>query len=107
LTARDPKHWKDAEQFVPERFAEGNNDGGGTKEMDLEFFPFGAGRRNCPGKLFGSTVFVLTLANLLYHFNWELPCGMKPDELDMTETFSVNVKRKSPLMLHVVPHTSG
>lgn len=107
LTGRDSKYWKDPEEFVPERFSEGNIAGTDTKGMDLDFFPFGAGRRNCPGKFFGSAVFELTLANLLYHFNWELPCGMKHDELDMTEIFGINVKRKSPLLLYAVPRTSG
>jgi Cytochrome P450 len=56
---------------------------------DIEFFPFGVGHRTCPG----ISIVELAQANLLYHFNWELPCGQKPDELDMTENVGVNVKK--------------
>ncbi|KAJ4797065.1 cytochrome P450 family 71 polypeptide [Rhynchospora pubera] len=103
---RDPTNWKDPEEFRPERFAEGNDHYLDSIAMDLEFFPFGAGRRNCPGKFFGSAIVELTVANLLYHFNWELPCGLKPEQLDMTENFGISIRRKSSLLLHALPHTS-
>ncbi|KAJ4786181.1 hypothetical protein LUZ62_037427 [Rhynchospora pubera] len=93
---RDSKHWKDADDFKPDRFADMNSD---VSLNALEFIPFGAGRRSCPGMSFGLAILELALANLLYHFNWELPCGMKPDELDMTETFGFTTRKKIPLLL--------
>jgi hypothetical protein len=43
----------------------------------------------------------LALALLLYHFDWKLPCGMKSEDLDMTELFGVSVTRKDHL--YIIP----
>ncbi|KAM0957873.1 hypothetical protein FF1_023243 [Malus domestica] len=99
---RDPEIWgADAECFKPERFQGSSVD---FKGFDFEFTPFGAGRRMCPGMLFGITMVELALAELLYRFDWKLANGMNPDELDMTETFGVTCKRKNALYLIATPH---
>ena len=46
----------------------------------FEFIPFEAGRRMCPGVTFGLTNIELPLAHLLYHFDWELPGRMTPED---------------------------
>ncbi|KAJ3685122.1 hypothetical protein LUZ61_014286 [Rhynchospora tenuis] len=99
---RDSMYWKDAEEFRPERFAEYNRDV--NFRTDFELIPFGAGRRICPGMSFTIVTVELALANLLYHFDWELPSGMKPDDLDMAENSGFTVSRKSPLLLHARPY---
>ncbi|CAL0306940.1 unnamed protein product [Lupinus luteus] len=100
--ARDPNYWYDADKFVPERFDNTNFDFNGN---NFEFIPFGAGRRICPGILLGLANIELPLAALLYHFDWELPNGMNPEDLDMSETFGSAVVKKNNLFL--IPTSSN
>ncbi|KAK9117349.1 hypothetical protein Sjap_016296 [Stephania japonica] len=98
---RDPDIWSNAEEFIPDRFMSTTFDFNG---QNLEFIPFGAGRRICPGISFGLAVVELNLANLLYWFNWEIPGGADKEGLDMTETFGIEHARKFPLQLVPIPH---
>ncbi|KAK7363847.1 hypothetical protein VNO77_06006 [Canavalia gladiata] len=100
---RDPNHWYDAEKFIPERFDGTDFDFKGNK---FEYIPFGAGRRMCPGILLGLSNVYLPLAALLYHFDWELPNGIKADDLDMTEAFGAAVGRRNNLFLIPTPYNS-
>ncbi|KAJ4753067.1 cytochrome P450 family 71 polypeptide [Rhynchospora pubera] len=100
---RDPKYWEDPEEFKPERFATSNVDFRGT---DFQFLPFGSGRRMCPGTSFGLASLELALATLLYHFDWKLPANVKPEDVDMSEAHGITLRKKTPLILHAVPHKS-
>uniref|UniRef100_A0A7N0U259 Cytochrome P450 n=1 Tax=Kalanchoe fedtschenkoi TaxID=63787 RepID=A0A7N0U259_KALFE len=99
--ARNPKYWKEPEKFVPERFADSPLDYIGT---NFEYLPFGAGRRICPGIDYAMPNMLLPLAQLLYHFDWELPGGVRGEDLDMSESFGVTVRRKDDLYLVFKPH---
>ncbi|KAL3347534.1 hypothetical protein AABB24_021283 [Solanum stoloniferum] len=98
---RDPKYWDDAESFKPERFEQSSVDFAGN---NFEFLPFGSGRRICPGISFGLANVFFPLAQLLYHFDWKLPTGIKPSDLDLTESTGATCSRKSNLYLIVTPH---
>ncbi|KAI3794337.1 hypothetical protein L1987_36967 [Smallanthus sonchifolius] len=94
--ATDPEYWEDAESFKPERFEKTSVDFMGN---DYEFIPFGAGRRMCPGVNFGLRSVEFFLAHMLYFYDWNLPDGLNPTDVDMTETEGVFAGRKDHLRL--------
>lgn len=96
---RDPEYRGDegeAEKFCPERFLDSPID---YKGSNMEFIPFGAGRRMCPGISFGMSSIEITLAHLLYHYDWELPSGTTKEDLEMTEALGSSSRRKTDLIL--------
>ncbi|XP_060185334.1 cytochrome P450 71AU50-like [Lycium barbarum] len=92
---RDPEVWSKPEKFMPERFVGSNID---LRGHDFQLLPFGSGRRGCPGLQLGLTIVRLVLAQLVHCFNWELPNGMMPNDLDMTEKFGLVLARARHLM---------
>ncbi|CDY56377.1 BnaAnng14290D [Brassica napus] len=91
---RDPKYWKDPEEFIPERFIDSPVD---YRGKSFEFLPFGSGRRICPGMASAIATIELGLLNLLYYFDWSLPEEKK--HMDMEEAGVVTVVKKIPLEL--------
>ncbi|MCD7452617.1 hypothetical protein HAX54_017596 [Datura stramonium] len=89
---RDAEFWEDAESFLPERFINSTNVE--FIGQNFEYLPFGGGRRMCPGISFGLANIELPLAQLIYHFNWKLPNGMKPEDVHVTETPGSSCRRK-------------
>ncbi|KAJ8547057.1 hypothetical protein K7X08_010643 [Anisodus acutangulus] len=94
--ARDPEIWENPEEFIPERFLNSSID---FKGQDFELIPFGAGRRGCPGIALGVATVDLMLSNLLYAFNWELPCGMKKEDVDIDVLPGITMHKKNDLCL--------
>ncbi|KAF8646787.1 hypothetical protein HU200_065585 [Digitaria exilis] len=98
---RDEKMWADANEFKPERFEDETVDFSGG---DFRFLPAGSGRRMCPGVMFGVANIEIALANLLYHFDWKLPSGADPSELDMAESYGITARRENDLLLEATPY---
>ncbi|KAE8667391.1 Cytochrome P450 84A4 [Hibiscus syriacus] len=93
---RDPSSWEDPDVFKPSRFLDGSAPD--FKGSNFEFIPFGSGRRSCPGMQLGLYGLELSVAHLLHCFNWKLPDGMKPSELDMNDSFGLTAPRATRLV---------
>ncbi|CAL5009190.1 unnamed protein product [Urochloa decumbens] len=91
--------WDNPHEFIPERFMDGNNDVDLKGKTDFRYVPFGAGRRMCPGIHAAAATLEIMLANLVYRFDWELPAGVRKEDIDMTEVFGLTVHRKDKLLL--------
>ncbi|KAI3780142.1 hypothetical protein L2E82_10088 [Cichorium intybus] len=89
---RDPDNWPNPLEFKPERFLNKKWDYSGN---NLKFFPFGAGRRMCPGVPLGEKMLTYILASLLHHFEWSLPDN---EELELSDKFGFVAKKKEPLI---------
>ncbi|KAL9244172.1 hypothetical protein vseg_017976 [Gypsophila vaccaria] len=100
---RDPKYWESPNEFRPERFLGSHDKNIDIKGQQFELFPFGAGRRVCPGSSFALQVVHLTLANVLHGFDYSRP-GNEP--IDMTESFGLTNVKKEPLNVLVSPRLS-
>ncbi|CAI0461728.1 unnamed protein product [Linum tenue] len=98
---RDRNSWPDPDTFKPARFLkEGMPD---FKGSNFEFLPFGSGRRSCPGMQLGLYALDLGVAHLLHCFKWELPDGMKPNDLDMSDVFGLTAPRATRLVAVPTP----
>ncbi|XP_040364490.1 cytochrome P450 CYP736A12 [Rosa chinensis] len=93
---RDPNVWSEnVEEFYSERLMNSNID---LRGHDFQLIPFGSGRRGCPGMQLGLTTVRLVLAQLVHCFNWELPNGLVPQDLDMSEDFVLSLSKAKHLL---------
>lgn len=93
---RDPEYWEKPDEFLPERFMNKNID---IRGKDFGVIPFGSGRRICPGMPMGLATVELAVANLLYSFDWELPPGIRPQDVDMETEPGIIPQKKNALLL--------
>ncbi|XP_026379363.1 cytochrome P450 71A1-like [Papaver somniferum] len=95
---RNPKYWQNPEEFLPERFKDRSHDFAAS-HYNFEYLPFGGGRKGCPGISMGLVLTELVLANVLYAFDWELPKGLKKEDINMEVSSGSSVHKKYPLEL--------
>ncbi|KAL6348781.1 hypothetical protein AAG906_033437 [Vitis piasezkii] len=93
---RDPMSWEDPLVFKPERFLNSTVDFQGN---NFEFIPFSSGRRICPGLPMAVKLIPLVLASWIHFFDWSLPNGGDPKDIDMSEKYSANIRKEQPLLL--------
>ncbi|KAK7260165.1 hypothetical protein RIF29_25982 [Crotalaria pallida] len=98
---RDPKAWKNPEEFYPERFLNSAIDFEG---QDYKLIPFGAGRRICPGLHMTVPTLGLVLTNLFHSFDWELPQGLVKEDIDNEMLPGITQHKKNPLCLCAKNH---
>ncbi|CAO2142790.1 unnamed protein product [Urochloa humidicola] len=99
---RDPSFWESPDDFFLERFLrEAGAMDTQMKGKDLRFLPFGFGRRICAGMNFGFATMEVMLANLMYHFDWDVPNMTEgtSTRVDMAESFGLTLRRKQKLLL--------
>ncbi|KAL0392435.1 UNVERIFIED_CONTAM: cytochrome [Sesamum radiatum] len=94
--ARDPEYWEDPHTFFPERFLNSDVD---IKGHHFGVLPFGSGRRICPGMFMGLANVELTVANLVYCFDWEVQFGMQEHDIDTDALPGITVLKKNALRL--------
>nr|ANY58163.1 putative CYP719 [synthetic construct] len=105
----DHKIWAKPHKFMPERFLEGNVNGGDSsganvKVIEQSFLPFGAGMRICAGMELGKLQFSFALANLVNAFKWtSVVDGKLPD---MSEELKFIMLMKTPLEARIIPRNS-
>ncbi|PUZ65195.1 hypothetical protein GQ55_3G204100 [Panicum hallii var. hallii] len=97
---RDSESWENAEEFLPDRFMHNTID---YNAKDFRFIPFSAGRRGCPGIAFATRLAELALANLMYHFDWELPEGQDVESFEVVESSGLSPALKFGLILVAKP----
>nr|UIP35210.1 cinnamate 4-hydroxylase 1 [Leucojum aestivum] len=94
--ANNPAHWKDPQEFRPERFLEeeAKVEANGN---DFRYIPFGVGRRSCPGIILALPILGITFGRLVQNFELLPPPGQ--DKLDTTE-------KGGQFSLHILKHST-
>lgn len=70
---RNPKVWNEPYKYIPERHLKNDESDITLTEPNLKYLSFSAGRRGCPGVMFGTTMTIMHLARLLHGFTWSAP----------------------------------
>ncbi|KAJ0978381.1 hypothetical protein J5N97_013855 [Dioscorea zingiberensis] len=94
--ANNPDHWKNPEEFRPERFLEeeAKVEANGN---DFRYLPFGVGRRSCPGIILALPILGITIGRLVQNFELLPPPGEK--KIDTSE-------KGGQFSLHILKHST-
>ncbi|WCJ34918.1 Trans-cinnamate 4-monooxygenase [Euphorbia peplus] len=96
--ANNPAHWKDPEEFRPERFFEEESkvEANGN---DFRYLPFGVGRRSCPGIILALPILGITIGRLVQNFELLPPPGQaKIDTSEKGGQFSLHILKHSTIV---------
>ncbi|XP_077229984.1 flavonoid 3'-monooxygenase CYP75B137-like isoform X2 [Tasmannia lanceolata] len=92
---RDPKTWKDALEFKPDRFLTEEFKKCDIRGTDHRFIPFGSGRRMCIGLPLAERMYPYVLASLIHSFDWRWPEGTN---YELEDRFGIVSKQAVPLV---------
>ncbi|KAI4967180.1 hypothetical protein ZWY2020_029509 [Hordeum vulgare] len=98
---RDPTAWERPDEFLPERFLGKTELGMWGKEV--KFIPLGSGRRLCPALPMVELLVPFMVASMLHAFQWRLPEGMSPHQVDVTERYTSDDILVMDVPLKLVP----
>ncbi|GAA0149911.1 oxygenase [Lithospermum erythrorhizon] len=101
---KDPTLYPNPLEFKPARFLEPKYKDIDPRGRHFELFPFGAGRRSCPGLNLGIQNVHLILANLLHSFNIST-INDKPLDLNASPD-GVITRKATPLEIRISPRLS-
>ncbi|EYU21052.1 hypothetical protein MIMGU_mgv1a022267mg, partial [Erythranthe guttata] len=91
----DPHVWENPLIFRPERFLNDNSENFDFIGNNVEYLPFGSGRRVCPGIPLAEKMVMYLLATLVHTYEWGLPEGQK---IDLSEKFGIVMRKETPLI---------
>uniref|UniRef100_A0A0D9XIY8 Cytochrome P450 n=1 Tax=Leersia perrieri TaxID=77586 RepID=A0A0D9XIY8_9ORYZ len=91
----DERAWSCSHKFIPERFLLGKEVHSIGK--DFIYKPFGMGRRMCPRMEYTTWSVPLLLAFILHKFEWRLPGGIAPDEMELSDRYGTMLNRATPV----------
>ncbi|XP_012856958.1 PREDICTED: cytochrome P450 76C1-like [Erythranthe guttata] len=91
----DPHVWENPLQFRPERFLNHNSEKFDFIGNNVEYLPFGSGRRVCPGIPLAEKMVMYLLATLVHTYEWGLPEGQT---IDLSEKFGIVMRKETPLI---------
>ena len=96
-TQRDPRWWRRAEEFVPERWMEEDAD-----RPRFAFYPFGAGTRVCIGEHFAQMEGVLLLATLAQRWKLHPVPGQHVDTWPQ-----ITLRPRNPILMQLERRTGN
>lgn len=103
---RDPSSWENPLEFLPERFMVGSKDTYDHYQMDIKgqnfnIFPFGSGRRGCPGASLALAVVHSAVGLLVQGFDFRVQGA---ERIKIEEGTGLSAGLAHPLMCYVTPH---
>ncbi|KAL2235968.1 UNVERIFIED_CONTAM: Flavonoid 3'-monooxygenase, partial [Sesamum indicum] len=99
----DPLAWDNPSEFMPERFL-GDSEKWDFNGQNINYIPFGSGRRICAGLPLAERMLRYVLASLLHSFNWQAPKG---EIVDVEDKFGLVLRKRNPLAAIPSPRLSS
>ncbi|KAJ9129438.1 hypothetical protein P3X46_033828 [Hevea brasiliensis] len=101
---RDPNLWDNPLEFRPDRYLNNHTTKFDYSGNNIQFLPFGSGRRICAGLPLAEKMLMYQLASFLHAFEWKLPNDTKPE---LSDKYGIVVKVLKPVVVIPTPRLSN